>query len=245
MLFIYLSPYHPATLYSPCRHPTGAITYTPTTGYGYGHTDTAHTLPAAQEGVVGAQGATAGVTDYHTVPHTWDYEPHPAGYSGPPSHRSTLPTCPPHHPHPFHSRDPDPRGPHPHETRERDLSGRDVDLPELARFKEADRYSLREASCYPSPPSLLSERVREGEEACHNVPPWLVQDGGELILSETARGVSVIRYWPNFMTEKGEKVSIWVFWGVLRYILVFLGAFWGVLGCFMEYCSVLGCLGMF
>lgn len=125
----------------------------------------------------------------------------------PPSHRSTLPPCPPQH---YRGRDGgaggsgggDARPPHPSERRERDE--RREELPELARFKETDRYSLRDASCYPSPPALLPE-VREGEGGCVNVPDWLVRDGGELVLSESTRGVSIIRYWPAFMTEKGEK----------------------------------------
>ena len=41
---------------------------------------------------------------------------------------------------------------------------------------------------------------------CLNVPDWFVQDGGELVISETATGTSILRYWPRFMTDKGSNV---------------------------------------
>nr|XP_045598774.1 uncharacterized protein LOC123758422 [Procambarus clarkii] len=78
------------------------------------------------------------------------------------------------------------------------------DSPELSRFNESNRYSLREANNFdlPLPKEVES---KEAESLCVNVPDWLIQDGGELCLSDTERGISLIRYWPNFMTEKGEK----------------------------------------
>ena len=39
-----------------------------------------------------------------------------------------------------------------------------------------------------------------------NVPEWLVKEGGELRLSSTASGNSVIRYWPSYMTLQGSQV---------------------------------------
>ncbi|KAF2364704.1 Alpha-ketoglutarate-dependent dioxygenase AlkB-like [Trinorchestia longiramus] len=38
-----------------------------------------------------------------------------------------------------------------------------------------------------------------------NVPEWLVKEGGELRLSSTASGNSVIRYWPSYMTVQGSQ----------------------------------------
>uniref|UniRef100_A0A6A7FSF9 Pre-mRNA-processing factor 39 n=1 Tax=Hirondellea gigas TaxID=1518452 RepID=A0A6A7FSF9_9CRUS len=38
-----------------------------------------------------------------------------------------------------------------------------------------------------------------------NVPEWLVKEGGELRLSSTAAGNSVIRYWPSYMTLEGSQ----------------------------------------
>ena len=40
-----------------------------------------------------------------------------------------------------------------------------------------------------------------------NVPEWLVKEGGELRLSSTSSGNSVIRYWPSYMTVEGSRVS--------------------------------------
>ena len=37
-----------------------------------------------------------------------------------------------------------------------------------------------------------------------NVPEWFVREGsGELCLSVSPNGMSVIRYWPKFLSEKG------------------------------------------
>ncbi|XP_043222809.1 uncharacterized protein LOC122382017 [Amphibalanus amphitrite] len=41
------------------------------------------------------------------------------------------------------------------------------------------------------------------DSQCTNVPDWLVNEGGELLLSETENGPSRIRYWPNFMNRRG------------------------------------------
>lgn len=76
------------------------------------------------------------------------------------------------------------------------------DSPELSRFNEAKRYSLRDEDNYSPIPRELG--LQESDNMCVNVPKWLMQDGGELCLSETDRGVALIRYWPNFMTESGQ-----------------------------------------
>lgn len=43
---------------------------------------------------------------------------------------------------------------------------------------------------------------------CVNVPEWFVREGGELCLSETGNGMSVIRYWPKFLSEKGNDLMM-------------------------------------
>ena len=39
-----------------------------------------------------------------------------------------------------------------------------------------------------------------------NVPEWFVKEGGELCLSDTENGLSIIRYWPKFLSEKGNTL---------------------------------------
>ena len=41
---------------------------------------------------------------------------------------------------------------------------------------------------------------------CVNVPEWFVKEGGELCLSDTENGLSIIRYWPKFLSEKGNNL---------------------------------------
>ena len=41
---------------------------------------------------------------------------------------------------------------------------------------------------------------------CVNVPEWFVKEGGELCLSDTANGMSRIRYWPKFLSDKGNHL---------------------------------------
>ena len=41
---------------------------------------------------------------------------------------------------------------------------------------------------------------------CVNVPEWFVKEGGELLLSETPNGKSTLRYWPKFLSEKGNNL---------------------------------------
>ncbi|XP_018018000.1 uncharacterized protein LOC108674549 isoform X2 [Hyalella azteca] len=43
------------------------------------------------------------------------------------------------------------------------------------------------------------------QNPCVNVPEWLIKEGGELRLSSTAAGNSVIRYWPSYMTVEGSQ----------------------------------------
>ena len=51
---------------------------------------------------------------------------------------------------------------------------------------------------------LPQELADPAASPCINVPEWFVREGGELCLSETANGTSVIRYWPKFLSEKGK-----------------------------------------
>ena len=45
---------------------------------------------------------------------------------------------------------------------------------------------------------------RHQSRAC-NVPDWLVNDGGELKLSSTSNGDSILRFWPRYMNDHGHK----------------------------------------
>ncbi|CAL4082677.1 unnamed protein product, partial [Meganyctiphanes norvegica] len=62
---------------------------------------------------------------------------------------------------------------------------------------------LRNQTDYARIPRELGS---DDKNSCMNVPDWLVQEGGELRLSETDVGVSVIRYWPHYMTDNGNMV---------------------------------------
>lgn len=42
---------------------------------------------------------------------------------------------------------------------------------------------------------------------CVNIPDWFIKEGGELCLSESRLGFSILRYWPHFVTEEGNDVS--------------------------------------
>ena len=55
---------------------------------------------------------------------------------------------------------------------------------------------------------LPQELADPAASPCINVPEWFVREGGELCLSESANGVSVIRYWPKFLSEKGNDLMI-------------------------------------
>ena len=55
---------------------------------------------------------------------------------------------------------------------------------------------------------LPQELADPAASPCINVPEWFVREGGELCLSESANGVSVIRYWPKFLSEKGKDLMI-------------------------------------
>ncbi|XP_037071445.1 pre-mRNA-processing factor 39-like [Pollicipes pollicipes] len=85
-------------------------------------------------------------------------------------------------------------------------------------------YDAREAGGYPTtlldpvssdeesaalarlrPPPPPPPPAQETGASCVNVPEWLVREGGELCLSETDGGVSLIRYWPRFMNDCGVQ----------------------------------------
>ena len=53
---------------------------------------------------------------------------------------------------------------------------------------------------------LPPEIANPQKAPCVNVPEWFVKEGGELCLSDTANGVSIIRYWPKFLSGKGNHL---------------------------------------
>jgi len=55
---------------------------------------------------------------------------------------------------------------------------------------------------------LPAELADPQRSPCVNVPEWFVREGGELCLSETGNGMSVIRYWPKFLSEKGNDLMM-------------------------------------
>ena len=61
-----------------------------------------------------------------------------------------------------------------------------------------------EQHAFELPPELADPAA----SPCINVPEWFVREGGELCLSESANGVSVIRYWPKFLSEKGNDLMM-------------------------------------
>ena len=61
-----------------------------------------------------------------------------------------------------------------------------------------------EQHAFELPPELADPAA----SPCINVPEWFVREGGELCLSESAHGVSVIRYWPKFLSEKGNDLMM-------------------------------------
>ena len=52
------------------------------------------------------------------------------------------------------------------------------------------------------PPDLVDPQ----KTPCVNVPEWFVKEGGELCLSDTKNGLSIIRYWPKFLSERGNAL---------------------------------------
>ena len=52
------------------------------------------------------------------------------------------------------------------------------------------------------PPDLQNPQ----KAPCVNVPEWFVKEGGELCLSDTTNGRSTIRYWPKFLSERGNNL---------------------------------------
>ncbi len=53
---------------------------------------------------------------------------------------------------------------------------------------------------------LPPEIANPQRSPCVNVPEWFVKEGGELCLSETSNGMSILRYWPKFLSEKGNNL---------------------------------------
>lgn len=61
-----------------------------------------------------------------------------------------------------------------------------------------------ETQAFTLPPELSDPQ----KSPCVNVPEWFVREGGELCLSDTANGTSIIRYWPKFLSEKGNDLMV-------------------------------------
>jgi len=61
-----------------------------------------------------------------------------------------------------------------------------------------------EQHAFDLPPELADPSA----SPCVNVPEWFVREGGELCLSESSNGMSVIRYWPKFLSEKGNDLMM-------------------------------------
>lgn len=58
----------------------------------------------------------------------------------------------------------------------------------------------------PSAFELPPEIANPQQSPCVNVPEWFVKEGGELCLSDTEKGVSILRYWPKFLSDKGNHL---------------------------------------
>merc|ERR1719341_1930694 len=71
--------------------------------------------------------------------------------------------------------------------------------------KETDNeLEEHEQHAFELPPELADPAA----SPCINVPEWFVREGGELCLSESPNGMSVIRYWPKFLSEKGNDLMM-------------------------------------
>ncbi|XP_059091219.1 uncharacterized protein LOC131886822 [Tigriopus californicus] len=70
--------------------------------------------------------------------------------------------------------------------------------PESAPGSEKEE----EISAFELPPEIANPQ----KSPCVNVPEWFVKEGGELCLSDTDNGMSVIRYWPKFLSDKGNHL---------------------------------------
>lgn len=70
--------------------------------------------------------------------------------------------------------------------------------PESAPGSEKEE----EISAFELPPEIADPQ----KSPCVNVPEWFVKEGGELCLSDTGNGMSVIRYWPKFLSDKGNHL---------------------------------------
>lgn len=53
---------------------------------------------------------------------------------------------------------------------------------------------------------LPKEIANVTESPCVNVPEWFVKEGGELCLSDTGNGKAMLRYWPKFLSDKGNQM---------------------------------------
>jgi len=69
---------------------------------------------------------------------------------------------------------------------------------------EKSEFTEHELQAFTLPPELSDPQ----KSPCVNVPEWFIREGGELCLSDTANGSSIIRYWPKFLSEKGNDLMM-------------------------------------
>merc|ERR1719430_357063 len=79
-----------------------------------------------------------------------------------------------------------------------------VPLPAAKKPPGQVELEEHEQHAFDLPPELADPSA----SPCVNVPEWFVREGGELCLSESAHGVSVVRYWPKFLSEKGNDLMM-------------------------------------
>ena len=71
-----------------------------------------------------------------------------------------------------------------------------------AKKVESAAESATDTTVVELPPEIADPH----KSPCVNVPEWFVKEGGELLLSETPNGKSTLRYWPKFLSEKGNNL---------------------------------------
>jgi alkylated DNA repair dioxygenase AlkB len=74
-----------------------------------------------------------------------------------------------------------------------------LNAPRARSMQESEKKE-EELTAFELPPEIANPQT----SPCVNVPEWFVKEGGELSLSDTASGKSVLRYWPKFLSEKGN-----------------------------------------
>ncbi len=74
--------------------------------------------------------------------------------------------------------------------------------PKRPYQKDANDEVAEGQEAFELPPELVNPQ----KAPCVNVPEWFVKEGGELCLSDTKNGLSILRYWPKFLSEKGNAL---------------------------------------